>query len=134
MLRVEESREGLVKKLMVEKGRAGRCCFFEFLLLFPHLCFPSFLKPPGEGRLIVELPSAEILIPKHLVLHLKRQVVLEWVLVSSLSSVLVYPIAEKKVRCVSKSLICQPCLLPLAGDLSPLSFLDPTIHWFLLLQ
>ena len=103
MLRVEESREGLTKKLMAEKGRAGRCCFFEFLLLSPHLCFPSFLKPPGKGRLIVELSSAEILIPNHLVLHLKRQVVLEWVLVSSLSSVFVYPIAEKKLIAIALS-------------------------------
>ena len=78
--------------------------------------------------------AGTLILVSNLVLQLKRQVVLEWVLVSSLSSVLVYPIAEKKVRCVSKSLICQPCLLPLAGDLSPLSFLDPTIHWFLLLQ
>ena len=111
MLRVEESREGLMKKLMAEKGRAGRCCFFEFLLLSPHLCFPSFLKPPGKKGFIVELSSAEIPIPKHLVLHLKRQVVLEWVLVSSLSSVLVYPIAEKEVKCVSKSSTCPICLL-----------------------
>ena len=55
MLRAEESKEELTKKLMVEKGRAGRCCFFEFLLLSPHLCFPSFLKPPGKKRSIVGL-------------------------------------------------------------------------------